>query len=721
MSPRWGMLQMDKGKPFRGMPQCWETQWQELLKTLQPLHMGGQNLVMSETALWEDAKAFLASFEQVAKACRWPREEWVVRLFPALSGEAEQAFRSLEAGDQEDYGKVKAAILRGEALRMEMQRQLFRQFCCQEVEDPRKLHSQLQELCCQWLKPETHSKEQILELLILEQFLASLPPDLQGWIRAGGPDTCSQAVSLVEEFLMSQRAAESGNWQVPLKEECEDSLTAEEGPPGSTKGEVYKEVKQNSYMDSNIQATKSYGDVLFFGLQEPTEAKETSLSLHIIRLSPTQPSQQTIVWQVQPEDVGNADPLGNKVRSHFKRENSQGAPNDLGGAARAAPQTSQATVVMHGEGCESTGGQQPVKTEDECGDTAGGLTTAANQPRKVHPRDNTPTFSKFGRRYRYRSELDMVHSSEDCDDCPISEENLQQNACFEQDQSTITGERKSEFPEHGKRASSDRYHSSYTEEEPYNSADCGKSFSYTKLFDSNQGIPSEGEQHECPHCKKPFSQREHLMNHEAGRAGEEGCGCPHCGKPLHLKQTLVRHPEMHAGEKPHQCLQCGKCFSDRGVLKVHQRIHTGEKPYKCSQCGKCFRKSGNLMCHQRIHTGEKPYKCPQCGKCFRERAKLKIHQRIHTGEKPYKCPQCEKTFSRSENLKNHQRIHTGEKPYTCSQCGKCFNQGGHLKKHQRIHTGEKPYKCSQCGKYFCHRGDLKKHERIHTDRLKVIV
>uniref|UniRef100_A0A8D2Q7X8 SCAN box domain-containing protein n=1 Tax=Varanus komodoensis TaxID=61221 RepID=A0A8D2Q7X8_VARKO len=143
--------------------------------------------------------------------------EWAARLLPALSGEAEQAFQSLEARDREDYGKVKAAILRGEALRMEMQRQLFRQFCCQEVEDPRRIHSQLQELCRQWLKPERHSKEQILELLILEQFLASLPPDLQGWIRAGGPDSCSQAVALAEDFLMSQQEAEGGKWQVRLQ------------------------------------------------------------------------------------------------------------------------------------------------------------------------------------------------------------------------------------------------------------------------------------------------------------------------------------------------------------------------------------------------------------------------------------------------------------------------------------------------------------------------
>ncbi|XP_062977870.1 zinc finger and SCAN domain-containing protein 32-like [Elgaria multicarinata webbii] len=257
--PGWEKSQEGKGEPSRGMQERWDVQWQEFLKTLQPSHTGEGSPVMSETAPWEDAKAFLASFEQVAKACRWPRGEWAARLLPALSGEAEEAFQSLEARDQEDYGKVKAAILQGEALRMEAQRQHFRQFCCQEVRDPRRIHSQVQELCRQWLKPERHSKEQILELLILEQFLASLPADLQGWIRAGGPDTCSQAVALAEDFLTSQKEAETAT------------------------------------------------------LQEEMDVRGSRLCLQIVNPDFPRPAQQTTVWQVLQEDGGNVEPSGKEL------------------------------------------------------------------------------------------------------------------------------------------------------------------------------------------------------------------------------------------------------------------------------------------------------------------------------------------------------------------------------------------------------------------------
>ena len=60
--------------------------------------------------------------------------------------------------------------------------------------------NQLRELCLKWLRPEIHSKEQILELLVLEQFLSILPGEVRTWVKSQYPRNSEEVVTLVEDL-----------------------------------------------------------------------------------------------------------------------------------------------------------------------------------------------------------------------------------------------------------------------------------------------------------------------------------------------------------------------------------------------------------------------------------------------------------------------------------------------------------------------------------------
>ena len=87
---------------------------------------GDKEAKVSKLSDEDDIEAYLTTFERMMVVYGVPKDQWVFRAAPQLTGKAQQAYAAMAAEDTGDYDQLKAAIFQWYSITEETYRVCFR-------------------------------------------------------------------------------------------------------------------------------------------------------------------------------------------------------------------------------------------------------------------------------------------------------------------------------------------------------------------------------------------------------------------------------------------------------------------------------------------------------------------------------------------------------------------------------------------------------------------
>ncbi|KAF4011424.1 hypothetical protein G4228_002718 [Cervus hanglu yarkandensis] len=614
--------------------------------------------------------------------------------------------------------------------------QRFRNFLYVEFLGPRKTLLKLRNLCLDWLQPEIRTKEEIIEVLVLEQYLTILPEKIKPWVQARKPDNCEELVALLEDYEemyepeddnssdthseggVSRRAAESPPPRPALPcsgDRDRDQDWDQDWERDRERGRARERERRrgrNRDMESrdrwpSVRSPRSRFHQRDLTLPLAERAKEREHRRRDSLLDLDARSEEAVLYQdmvALTEDHKPQNPIQDNMENYRKL-------------------LSLGVQLAEDDGhSHMTQGHSSRSKRSAYPSTSRGLKTAPETRKSSHRRGICEAESSHG---------------------VIMEKFIKDVA-----RSSRSGRARepNERPHRlSRRPGGDWKEASFSRREAGASeggAFGGGGFSCSSDLVSKRralerkrryhfDVEGQGPVHDPRGGarKRPFESGGEAR--KAARAvGGSNLGAP----PVALSQP----PDL--GAMPYVCDECGRSFAVISEFVDHQIVHTRESLY---EYGESFVHSAAVSEAQSRPAGARRPEGAQAagatGPAERRRGPAREHlggsgdeeqhephlpsptvsqlQKMYGKDKFYECKVCKETFLHSSALIEHQKIHSREereRERERERSTGAVRRTPMLGELQRACGKEKRYECKVCGETFHHSAALREHQKIHS-------
>ena len=178
----------------------------ELAKESSRRRGGADRINLARRMEGDDIEAYLTTFERLMQVEEAEEATWSFWLAPQLTGNPQHAYADRQDTDILDYGKVTAAIFKCYNIREETYHQRFRIVKRKHKDSYSELVVRLEDLGQKWMAG-CKSVEEVMEKVLMEQLLNTMPHNLRNLFTERKPGTGPEASQLVDDYIQAQRQA----------------------------------------------------------------------------------------------------------------------------------------------------------------------------------------------------------------------------------------------------------------------------------------------------------------------------------------------------------------------------------------------------------------------------------------------------------------------------------------------------------------------------------